>query len=53
MLDQHGTPAYLEAATQRTRGLYLRHGYVLQPGAPFCLPEDGPAMWPMWREPQQ
>jgi GNAT superfamily N-acetyltransferase len=49
----HGTPAYLEAATLRTTGLYLRHGYVLRPGAPFHLPDGGPPMWPMWREPQR
>jgi GNAT superfamily N-acetyltransferase len=53
MLDHDGAPAYLEAATQRTTRLYLRHGYVLQPGAPFCLPDGGPPMWPMWREPHQ
>jgi GNAT superfamily N-acetyltransferase len=52
LLDHHGAPAYLEAATQRTSGLYLRHGYALQPGAPFCLPDGGPPMWPMWREPR-
>jgi GNAT superfamily N-acetyltransferase len=49
----HGTPAYLEAATLRTTGLYLRQGYVLRPGAPFHLPAGGPPMWPMWREPQR
>jgi GNAT superfamily N-acetyltransferase len=53
ILNDHAAPAYLEAATQRTTGLYLRHGYVLHPGAPFHLPENGPAMWPMWREPQR
>jgi GNAT superfamily N-acetyltransferase len=52
-LNDNGTPAYLEAATQRLTGLYQRHGYVLHPGAPFHLPEDGPALWPMWREPQR
>jgi GNAT superfamily N-acetyltransferase len=52
MLSCHGAPAYLEAATVRLTGLYQRHGYLLHPGAPFHLPHDGPAMWPMWREPQ-
>jgi GNAT superfamily N-acetyltransferase len=51
-LDQDGAPAYLEAASPRTRQLYLRHGYALRPDAPFYLADDGPAMWPMWREPQ-
>jgi GNAT superfamily N-acetyltransferase len=52
-LDQAGLGAYLEAATPRARDLYLRHGYVLRPGAPLRLPEDGPPMWGMWRDPQQ
>jgi GNAT superfamily N-acetyltransferase len=52
-LNDHRASAYLEAATLRLTGLYLRHGYALHPGAPFHLPQDGPAMWPMWREPQQ
>jgi GNAT superfamily N-acetyltransferase len=53
LLDSRGTPAYLEAATRRTTWLYLRHGYTFRPGAPFCLPDGGPPMWPMWREPQR
>ena len=50
-LDAGGTPAYLTASGLDTRGLYLRHGYVLRPDAPIRLP-DGPEMWPMWRQPQ-
>jgi GNAT superfamily N-acetyltransferase len=52
-LDQAGLGAYLEAATPRARDLYQRHGYALRPGAPLHLPDDGPPMWPMWRDPQQ
>jgi GNAT superfamily N-acetyltransferase len=52
-LDRDGIPAYLEAADQRTRQLYLRHGYAPWPGAPFHLPDGGPPLWPMWRDPQQ
>lgn len=48
-----GAPAYLEAASQRTHRLYQRHGYVLQHSSPFYLPDGGPPLWPMWREPQQ
>jgi len=48
--DVHA-PAYLEASGERTCRLYRRHGYVLRPGAPFYLPDGGPPMWPMWREP--
>jgi GNAT superfamily N-acetyltransferase len=51
-LDDDGIPAYLEAATQRTKRLYQRHGYIGH-GAPFRLPGRGPLMWPMWREPRQ
>jgi len=50
--DRDGVPAYLEASSPRTRGLYQRHGYTLRPGAPFHLPDDGPPMWPMWRQPR-
>ena len=52
-LDRAGTPAYLEASSPRSRDLYLRHGYVTRPGAPFHLPDGGPPMWPMWREPRR
>jgi ribosomal protein S18 acetylase RimI-like enzyme len=51
-LEEEGTPAYLEASSPRARDLYLTHGYTLQPGAPFYLPDDGPPLWPMWREPK-
>jgi GNAT superfamily N-acetyltransferase len=51
-LDDGGIPAYLEAATVRTRRLYRRHGYTLRPDAPIRLPDGGPLMWPMWREPR-
>jgi hypothetical protein len=53
VLDHEGIPAYLEAATKRTRRLYARHGYRLCPGAPIQLPRDGPLIWPMWRESYQ
>jgi GNAT superfamily N-acetyltransferase len=51
VLDEDGIVAYLEASDERTRGIYLRHGYVLRPDAPIRLP-DGPEMWPMLREPR-
>jgi GNAT superfamily N-acetyltransferase len=49
VLDQQGTPAYLEASAPRNVALYLRHGYQPQPGTPFRLPSDGPTMLAMWR----
>lgn len=48
-IDAEGAPAYLEASTTRSRGLYARHGFV-QTGE-IRLPRGGPAIWPMWREP--
>lgn len=48
-LDRMSIPAYLEASTVRSRDLYLRHGYEV--GDPFYLPDDGPPLWPMWRNP--
>jgi GNAT superfamily N-acetyltransferase len=48
--DRDGVPAYLEASSARSRGLYERLGFALT-GRPLDLPYDGPRMWPMWREP--
>ena len=52
-LDELGIPAYLEASTPRSRDLYLRHGYQVVATGPIDLPEGGPAIWPMWRIPNQ
>ncbi|MFG2435308.1 GNAT family N-acetyltransferase [Streptomyces sp. NPDC048508] len=48
--DREGLAAYLEASNARSRALYERLGFVVT-GGPLALP-DGPAMWPMWREPR-
>jgi len=50
-LDHDGIPAYLEAASVRTRRLYQCHGYHPSPAGPIRLPDGGPFMWPMWRPP--
>jgi len=47
--DRTGTPAYLEASCERSRALYARHGFVERDALP--LPEGGPTIFPMWREP--
>jgi len=47
--DWQGIAAYLEASDERTRDLYLRHGYT-DHGEPIELP-DGPSMYPMVRTP--
>lgn len=49
-LDDLGMPAYLEASDQRTRRIYLAHGYT-DHGPAIRLP-GGPAMHPMWRQPR-
>ncbi|MEU6180365.1 GNAT family N-acetyltransferase [Streptomyces coeruleorubidus] len=49
--DREGLPAYLEASSDRSRKLYERLGFELA-GPLLDLPEDGPTMWPMWREPR-
>jgi GNAT superfamily N-acetyltransferase len=46
--DRHGTPAYLEATTDRNRALYERHGFRADGSIP--LP-GGPSVWRMWRDP--
>lgn len=44
--DADGTPAYLEATSERNAALYERHGFEVT--GEIVLP-DGPTMWPMWR----
>jgi GNAT superfamily N-acetyltransferase len=51
ILDRDGIPAYLEASDIDKRDIYLKHGYA-DYGDPIRLP-DGPAMFPMWREPRR
>ncbi|WP_030291329.1 GNAT family N-acetyltransferase [Streptomyces katrae] len=48
--DREGVPAYLEASSERSKGLYERLGWEFT-GEAVELPE-GPLMWPMWRKPQ-
>jgi ribosomal protein S18 acetylase RimI-like enzyme len=47
--DAERTPAYLEASTERNRALYLRHGF--EDTGDLQLPDGGPRLWRMWREP--
>lgn len=47
--DRAGLSAYLEASSEDNRRLYLRHGFEVS--GEIQLP-DGPALWPMWREPR-
>ncbi|GAB3424389.1 GNAT family N-acetyltransferase [Flindersiella endophytica] len=50
--DGEAKPAYLEASSARSRELYLRHGFA-DLGTPIQLPDAGPTLWPMWRDPAQ
>lgn len=47
--DELGTPAYLDASSERNRRLYERHDF--RTVAEITLPQ-GPPIWPMWREPR-
>jgi GNAT superfamily N-acetyltransferase len=48
--DEDGLATYLEASTTRNRALYARHGFV-DYGPPIRLPDNGPSLQPMLREP--
>jgi ribosomal protein S18 acetylase RimI-like enzyme len=49
--DRERMPAYLNAGSARSRDLYLRHGFGVM--EEFELPDGGPPLWRMWREPRQ
>jgi GNAT superfamily N-acetyltransferase len=51
LLDRDRKPAYLEASDPAKRDIYLAHGYA-DLGEPIHLPDGGPELWPMWRQPQ-
>jgi GNAT superfamily N-acetyltransferase len=48
--DRERMPAYLNAGSARSRDLYRRHGFEVT--EEFGLPDDGPPLWRMWREPR-
>ena len=47
--DEERMPAYLNAGSPRSRELYRRHGFDVT--EEFALPDGGPSLWRMWREP--
>jgi ribosomal protein S18 acetylase RimI-like enzyme len=48
--DAEGIPCYLESSKERNLSFYRRHGFEVVETLP--LPDDGPTLWTMWREPQ-
>ncbi|MGA7397723.1 MAG: GNAT family N-acetyltransferase [Solirubrobacterales bacterium] len=50
VIDREQKPAYLEASNEVNVPLYARYGFEV--AGSFQLPEDGPEVTTMWREPQ-
>jgi GNAT superfamily N-acetyltransferase len=48
--DAERVPAYLENSNPRNESYYLRFGFEVT--GEIQLPDGGPTMWPMWRDPQ-
>jgi GNAT superfamily N-acetyltransferase len=48
--DADELPAYHEATSPRNRALYERHGYINL--GELVLPDGGPTLWRMWRDPR-
>jgi GNAT superfamily N-acetyltransferase len=50
VVDEAGQPAYLEASNTANVPLYQRHGFVVH--GSFRMPEGGPEVVTMWRDPR-
>jgi GNAT superfamily N-acetyltransferase len=48
--DTEHAPAYLESSNPDNVPYYLRFGFELS--REITLPDGGPSLWPMWREPR-
>ncbi len=48
--DAEGAPAYLENSNPRNESYYMRFGFEVT--GEIKLPNGGPPMWPMWRDPR-
>ena len=48
--DREGIPVFLINTKERNLAFYGRHGFAVV--ARVELPDGGPPVWPMWREPQ-
>jgi GNAT superfamily N-acetyltransferase len=49
--DAEGTPCYLESSNEKNVPLYERNGFRVTDVVD--LPDDGPALFLMWRDPQR
>ncbi len=50
MCDRDGTPAYLESSKEQNVPLYERNGFKVT--EMFEIPNGGPPLWLMWRDPR-
>jgi GNAT superfamily N-acetyltransferase len=50
-MDADGFATYLVAVSPQARDFYLRRGYWLYHPAPMFLPDSGPPLWAMRRDP--
>jgi GNAT superfamily N-acetyltransferase len=48
--DAEGVPAYLENSNPKNEAYYLRFGFEVM--SEIKLPDGGPPLWPMWRQPR-
>jgi ribosomal protein S18 acetylase RimI-like enzyme len=48
--DAESLPCYLESSKERNVPFYRRHGFEVVEEVP--IPDDGPSIWTMWREPR-
>jgi GNAT superfamily N-acetyltransferase len=48
--DAERIPAYLENSNPKNEAYYLRFGFEIM--GEIKLPDGGPSMWPMWRDPR-
>jgi hypothetical protein len=48
--DADQAPAYLEATKERNVGIYESMGFRVV--RTIVLPDGGPTLWTMWRDPQ-
>jgi GNAT superfamily N-acetyltransferase len=49
--DERGLPAYLESTKERNVTFYEHHGWHVT--GTIDLPDGGPRLWAMWRDPQR